>query len=145
MNLSIQPAEKPDLDMIKKLLDDNKLPTTDIYQDNVHFFVGCTDNGMIGVIGFEKYKNVGLLRSLAVKDPYKDQQIGTQLIKFLFNWCVSEQIDTLFLLTTSAEKYFTRFGFVDIDRHEVPDAIKQTREFKDICPVSAVVMYKKLN
>jgi amino-acid N-acetyltransferase len=93
----------------------------------------------------EKYNNVGLLRSLAVTDLFKNRQVGTRLIRHIFDLCASEHIDKIYLLTTTAEKYFIKFGFLKIDRSEAPDILKQTREFKDICPVSAVLMYKNLN
>ena len=145
MNLIIQQATERDLDAIRKLLDDNNLPTTDIHQDNVQLFIGLIDNKILSVIGLEKYKDIGLLRSLAVNDLFKNQQVGTRLIRHIFDLCVSEHIDKIYLLTTTAEKYFVKFGFTKIERMEAPDILKQTREFKDICPVSAVLMYKNLN
>ena len=145
MNLKIQQATERDLDAIKKLLEDNNLPTTDIHQDNIQFFIGLMDDKIMSVIGLEKYNNVGLLRSLAVTDLFKNLQVGSRLIRQIFELCASEHIDKLYLLTTTAEKYFVKFGFLKIDRIEAPDILKQTREFKDICPLSAVLMYKNLN
>ena len=145
MDLIIQQATEKDLDVIKKLLDDNNLPTTDIHQDNIQFFIGFIDDKIMSVIGLEKYNNVGLLRSLAVNDLFKNQQVGTRLIRHIFDLCASEHIDKIYLLTTTAEKYFVKFGFTKIERIEAHDILKQTREFKDICPVSAVLMCKKLN
>jgi amino-acid N-acetyltransferase len=145
MNLIIQQATDTDLEAIKKLLDNNNLPTTDIQQDNIQFFIGLMDDKIMSVIGLEKYKNVALLRSLAVTDLFKKQQVGTRLIQQIFNLCATEHIDKLYLFTTTAEKYFLKFGFLKIERIEAPDILKQTREFKDICPASAVLMFKKLN
>jgi amino-acid N-acetyltransferase len=145
MDLIIQQATEKDLDAIKKLLDDNNLPTTDIHQDNIQLFIGLIDDKIMSVIGLEKYKNVGLLRSLAVTDLFKNQQVGSRLIRHIVDLCASEHIDKIYLLTTTAEKYFVKFGFTKIERMEAPDILKQTREFKDICPVSAVLMYKSLN
>jgi amino-acid N-acetyltransferase len=145
MNLIIKQATEREFDAIKKLLDDNNLPTTDIHQDNIQFFIGLIDDKIMSVIGLEKVKNIGLLRSLAVTDLFKNQQVGSRLIRQIFDLCASEHIDKLYLLTTTAEKYFVKFGFTKIERMEAPDILKQTREFKDICPVSAVLMYKKLN
>lgn len=145
MNLIIQQATEREFDAIKKLLDDNNLPTTDIYQDNIQLFIGLIDDKIMSVIGLEKYKNVGLLRSLAVTDLFKNQQVGSRLIRHIVDLCASEHIDKIYLLTTTAEKYFVKFGFTKIERMEAPDILKQTREFKDICPVSAVLMYKSLN
>ena len=145
MNLIIQQATDKDLEAIKKLLDDNNLPTTDIHQDNIQLFIGLMDDKIMSVIGLEKYENVALLRSFAVSDLFRNQQVGTRLIRQIFDLCASEHIDNLFLLTTTAEKYFLKFGFLKTERIEAPDILKQTREFKDICPASAVLMYKKLN
>jgi amino-acid N-acetyltransferase len=145
MNLIIQQATEREFDAIKKLLDNNNLPTTDIYQDNIQLFIGLIDDKIMSVIGLEKYKNVGLLRSLAVTDLFKNQQVGSRLIRHIVDLCASEHIDKIYLLTTTAEKYFVKFGFTKIERMEAPDILKQTREFKDICPVSAVLMYKSLN
>ena len=144
MNLIIQPATETDSHPIKKLLDDNDLPTSDLDQSNVHLFIGLIDSKMAGVIGIEKRNNVGLLRSLAVEDSFKGQGVGRELTLKLIDLCTSDNIEKLFLLTMTAKKYFEKFGFVEIDRVEVPDEIKQTREFKDICPASSVVMYKEL-
>ena len=85
------------------------------------------------------------MRSLAVKDTFKNQKIGERLVKHLLNFSSAEKIEELYLLTTTAEKYFEKFGFQKADRFKIHETIKQTREFKDICPVSAVVMYKKIN
>ena len=145
MNLIIKQATEREFDAIKKLLDNNNLPTTDIYQDNIQLFIGLIDDKIMSVIGLEKYKNVGLLRSLAVTDLFKNQQVGSRLIRHIVDLCASEHIDKIYLLTTTAEKYFVKFGFTKIERMEAPDILKQTREFKDICPVSAVLMYKSLN
>ena len=145
MNLKIQPAKKENLYEIANLLSDNQLPTVDICDDSVKLFVGVISNEIIGIIGIEKYKHTGLLRSLAVKDLYKNREIGKKLVKQIFNFCIFENIEELYLLTTTAEKYFDKLGFQKIDRLKVPDVVKQTREFKDICPLSAVVMYKRIN
>jgi formylglycine-generating enzyme required for sulfatase activity len=40
-------------------------------------------------------KHIGLLRSLAVIDEFKNQKIGQKLIKHLFDYCTIEQIDQL--------------------------------------------------
>jgi amino-acid N-acetyltransferase len=49
-------------------------------------------------------------------------------------------IPALYLLTTTAERYFPRFGFEVVERAEVPDDVRTTAEFTSACPASAVVM-----
>jgi N-acetylglutamate synthase-like GNAT family acetyltransferase len=45
-----------------------------------------------------------------------------------------------YLLTTTAEAFFARRGFRKIARQSVPAAIGDTREFKSLCPSSAICM-----
>jgi amino-acid N-acetyltransferase len=144
MNLKIRTATNSDLKEIIALLSANHLPTIDINENSVVLFVGLVNNELIGTIGIEKYDHIGLLRSLAVKDEFKSHKVGETLMKNLFDFCKVEQITNLYLLTTTADSYFDKFGFHKIDRNIVPEVIMQTREFKDICPLSAIVMQKAL-
>ena len=48
----------------------------------------------------------------------------------------------MYLLTTSAERYFPRFGFERITREDVPDPLHASVEFRGACPASAVIMRK---
>jgi amino-acid N-acetyltransferase len=50
----------------------------------------------------------------------------------------------LYLLTTTAERYFPSFGFVKTTRESVPDEIKTSVEFREACPASATVMALEL-
>ena len=48
------------------------------------------------------------------------------------------------LLTETAEKFFRAIGYEVIDRRHVPEEIKQSAEFRSLCPASAVCMTKLL-
>jgi amino-acid N-acetyltransferase len=50
----------------------------------------------------------------------------------------------VFLLTTTAERFFPKFGFEQIDREQVPASVQQSVEFQSACPASAIVMRKLL-
>jgi N-acetylglutamate synthase-like GNAT family acetyltransferase len=53
-------------------------------------------------------------------------------------------IHDIYLLTTTAEAWFPRFGFVRIARAAVPAALHASEEFRGACPDSAVVMHTAL-
>ena len=53
-------------------------------------------------------------------------------------------MNTLYLLTTTAERYFPKFGFERIERHEVPASVQVSVEFTSACPSNAIVMRKRL-
>ena len=50
----------------------------------------------------------------------------------------------VFLLTTTADRFFPRFGFERITREDVPESVRQSIEFESACPASAIVMRKLL-
>ena len=139
----IQKANKTDLHSIKQLLTVNNLPIEDVQLGKIHFFIFKNESRIVGTIGLEEYDNIGLIRSLAVVNPYKSRGIGTKLVKYLLDYCQSKNIDYVYLLTTTAHEYFFRFGFKIIDRAKAPESIRQTSEFKDICPATAICMIKE--
>jgi amino-acid N-acetyltransferase len=53
-------------------------------------------------------------------------------------------VEDIFLLTTTAEHYFPRFGFSCVSRESVAAEVQGSVEFKEACPASAVVMRKSL-
>ena len=54
------------------------------------------------------------------------------------------RLPVLYLLTTTAEAYFPRFGFERIERDEVPAGVQASVEFTSVCPASATAMRKPL-
>ncbi len=50
----------------------------------------------------------------------------------------------IYCLTTTAEAFFRRRGYVDADRDRAPAAVRETREFSAICPASSAFLVKKL-
>jgi amino-acid N-acetyltransferase len=46
----------------------------------------------------------------------------------------------IYLLTTTAEGFFPRFGFVAVDRGSMPSSIQGSIEFRSACPASAIAM-----
>jgi amino-acid N-acetyltransferase len=54
-------------------------------------------------------------------------------------------IRRLVLLTETAASFFERLGYAVIDRQSVGAAVKESAEFRSLCPASAVCMTKSLN
>lgn len=144
MKLNIQTAGQNDRTAVSLFLTEQNLPVSDLFEDNVHLYLAYDGKDLIATIGLEKYVKVGLLRSLAVKETFRNQQIADKMIKELLKVCKSENIKMIYLLTTTAENYFLKKGFLPVEREAVPAVIRQTREFRSICPSSAVVMYREI-
>ena len=64
------------------LLKQNNLPTEDISEVTKLFSIGDNDR-VIGTIGIELYRDIGLLRSFAVDEEYRRNGLGKQLINFI--------------------------------------------------------------
>ena len=142
--MKIREATSRDLDAVENLLSANDLPVDGV-KENFSSFVVAEDKGEIaGAIGLEKFGSVALLRSAVVSPEYRGSGIGRRLVEQVLEQASDEGIEELFLLTTTAEKYFPRFGFSPTARSAVPAAIKASAEFQGACPDSAVVMTRRV-
>jgi len=142
--MKIRRAKNSDLSAVESLLTASELPTDGV-RANFSGFVVADDNGAIaGAIGLEKYGSVALLRSAVVAPDHRGTGVGRKLVEQLLERAEEAGVDELYLLTTTAENYFPRFGFTRTTRATVPDALKASAEFRGACPDTAVVMTRPL-
>ncbi len=140
---SIEPVDQPA--EIKQLLSACELPTADISISKCLLFFGYrSDTELVGVIGLEVYGPVALLRSLAVSSTHRNLGLGRSLVAFAEAYAASLGIESLYLLTTSAETYFSKLGYSPASREETPLSIKATMQFSSLCPASSAFMHKRL-
>lgn len=90
------------------------------------------------------YGKYALLRSLAVAPDHRGSGIATALVTHAEQHAQSQGVTSVFLLTTTAEEFFRRRGYVATERSHAPDAIRATREFADLCPASSALLVKAL-
>ena len=143
--VSVRTATPSDRDAVENLLIYNKLPVAGLSPSLEGFLVAEQGDEIVGTIGLERYAEYGLLRSAAVSSSSQGRGIGRLLVQRLVEDAVSDGVKAIYLLTTTAEDYFPAFGFVRVDRAEVPYEVKQSVEFADACPASAAVLYKVLS
>ncbi len=97
-----------------------------------------------GVVGLECFGPVGLIRSLAVSSGARGRGLGRALVSAIEADARAAGVAELYLLTTTAEGFFSKLGYVRIARDDAPLAIASTTQFSALCPSSAVVMRKAL-
>lgn len=142
--VSLRAAHPADITAVLALLEEAGLPTAGV-TDAFTEFVIAEDNGqLVGVVGLEVYAGSALLRSAAVKETWRGSGVGRALIDRALDLARERGVEDVFLLTTTAEHYFPRFGFSCVSRESVVPAVKQSVEFQKACPDSAVVMRKTL-
>lgn len=129
-----------DFPEIANLLDECKLPHSDIVPGKQNFIIAEIDRKIIGCAGFEAYNESGLFRSLGVKPIHREMKIGKDLLSKVIDLSKENNVNQLYLLTTTADEYFKKSGWEVINRNEVPDDILATTEFSSICPSTAICM-----
>ena len=142
--MKIRKARKSDLSAVEKLLTASNLPLDGVRDHFADFIVAEDSDGIEGAVGLEKYDSVALLRSAVVAPGQRGNGVGRQLVEQLLERAEEDGIDELYLLTTTAEKYFPRFGFMPTTRAAVPEELKSSAEFRGACPDTAVVMKRRL-
>ena len=111
---------------------------------DLHLWVLQAGRSIVGVIGMERFGASALLRSLAIEPEFRRLGLGRTLVASLERDAHGKGIGQLVLLTETAEAFFRRSGYEVIDRRLVADQIKQSAEFRSLCPASAVCMTKSV-
>jgi len=130
------PADKPE---VEALLLSRELPLEGLETHYDTFWVADAGGKLLGAAGLEVHGRLGLLRSLAVDVDSGGTGIGSRLTWQLLEEAVGQGLREVFLLTTTAEDFFPRFGFVRLRRREVPAEVQESALFK-ACPGNAVAM-----
>jgi amino-acid N-acetyltransferase len=140
---TLRPATAADLADVEGLLTRSGLPLDGVHDALPTFVVAQTGNEIVGVAGLEVCCNNALLRSVAVADQWRAHGVGRALVTRVIADAEARGIHALYLLTTTAEHYFPKFGFQQVTRDDVPDDIRATAEFTSACPASAIVMCRE--
>ena len=130
-------ANHEDIPKIVDLLESENLPSHELEENISHFLTAKEGNNLVGVIGFEFYQNYGLLRSFCVDKSYRNLSVGSELFDRAVSLAQLNNIDTIYLLTLTAESYFIGKGFKVIPREGVNELVKSSKEFASICPGTA--------
>jgi amino-acid N-acetyltransferase len=142
--MKIRKATNRDLDAVEGLLSANDLPLDGVKENLSGFIVAEEGGRVIGAVGLERFGSVALLRSAVVSEGHRGGGVGRRLVEHILDYAESGGIEELFLLTTTAENYFPRFGFTRTARSAVPPAVKASAEFRGACPDTALVMTRRI-
>jgi amino-acid N-acetyltransferase len=141
----IERAAPADLQPVLALLETNRLPV-DGLADHLATTIVARQNGtIVGSAALEVYADGALLRSVAVAPEQQGSGLGSTLTNGAIGLARDLHAPAVYLLTTTADRYFPKFGFERIARAEVPAGVQESVEFRSACPSSAVVMRKVLD
>jgi amino-acid N-acetyltransferase len=137
-------ATSRDLDAVKQLLNECKLPSEDVDQHLRYFILARHGEWLAGAVGMEFLGSSGLFRSLAIRPEHRGKGLGPALCRHMVTRARSSGMSKLYLITDGAEKFFEKFGFAPLERAKLPAEVRGTAEFRTYCPESASVMVKEL-
>jgi N-acetylglutamate synthase-like GNAT family acetyltransferase len=139
--MRIRTAAPEDLPTIRRLLRDAELPVDGLEdQFGPGFAVAADGDEVIGAAGIERYGRFGLLRSVVVASEARNRGAAELLVRDRMAWAGTEGLEAVYLLTTTAARYFARLGFEVMDRDTLPIEIRDSPEFAAVCPSSAIAM-----
>ena len=142
---AVRPATVSDYEAVVGLLQAANLPLAGVPRALAGFYVAEERGRILGAVGLELYGTDGLLRSAVVDPAARGTGLGHALVRRLLGDARERGLGAVYLLTTTAECWFPRFGFSRIERDDVPDQVRESVEFREACPASAVVMRAELS
>jgi N-acetylglutamate synthase-like GNAT family acetyltransferase len=143
--MTIAPAAAADLEPIRRLLDSQGLPGSDLDQRSLQTFLVQRDEGRIaGVVGLDPLGSVALLRSLVVCPERRSAGLGGELLAAAEAQALRLGFSALYLLTTDAERYFAARGYRRLERSAAPPEIKLHPQFRSLCPSTSIFMSKAM-
>lgn len=139
--LNVEP--NPSLRAAVDLLTAVRLPSSDLTEPLLeNFLFSGPRDAPTGLVGLELYDRVALLRSLAVTPDAQRTGLGSALLEQAEAYAYARGVRSLYLLTTTAERFFTGRGYARVSRESCPATIRSTSEFASLCPASSALLVK---
>ena len=132
-------------DGLKTALTKAGLPADDVEEPQPLFWRFESHQDIpVGFGGLEIYGSDALLRSVVTLPPLRQVGIGSAIVEILETEARARSCRAIYLLTTSQAGFFAGLGYAPCARSEVPDAVRQSRQFTALCPSAANAMVKRV-
>lgn len=142
----MQVFRRPSQHDVRRLLSAARLPTDDLTPGHLeHFFACGAQDAPQGVGGIELHGDDALLRSLAVDERARGRGCARAIVAALEAHARKQGARRIYLLTTTAPRFFEGLGYRVVARETAPERVRATPEFAALCPASAVCMAKALD
>jgi amino-acid N-acetyltransferase len=92
---------------------------------------------LIAIAGLELHDGDGLLRSLLVLPEHRGRGLARELVQAQEAQARGLGLHRLVLLTETAADFFRALGYRDTERATLPDGLRASPQFANLCPASA--------
>jgi amino-acid N-acetyltransferase len=144
---AIRHGQSSDLAAVAALLRQARLPTDDLSSaPGLRVWMLEIEGELAGAVALEGTEpSSRLLRSLVIVPAHQRRGLGRDLVARVERDARAEGIEQLVLLTETARSLFERLGYEVIGRAAAPESLRQSAQFRSLCPASAVCMAKRLS
>lgn len=136
----LREAAADDWPGVERLLVEAALPTVGAREHLADFFVAGADAQLIGCVGLEYHRDVGLVRSLAVSAAWRGRGVARRLMIRLLRESRERGVKRWVLITTTARPWFERMGFALVERSAAPTEALDASALGTACPAAAQIM-----
>ena len=98
------------------------------------------DGRLVGMAGIERYGDSVLVRSVAVRERNRSRGIGEALVSGLLDRARDLGASRAYLLTDTAERFFSALGFETVPRSHVPAAVLASPVVMMVCTEDCACM-----
>ena len=145
-NWRLRTAQETDFGTVAQMLAEADLPGEGMGgQFGKSFVVAEHEDNIVGAGGVEVYGHYGLLRSVVVDPAFRGKGLGEAIVSDRLRWSARQGLRAVYLLTTTVPEFFEKIGFTEMSRAEVPTEIQGSKEYSEICPVTATAMVVRLD
>ena len=132
-------------DGLKAALVKAGLPADDVGDARVLFWrFETVEDIPVGFGGLEIHGSDALLRSLVTLPPLRQIGMGAAMVATLETEARARNCQAIYLLTASDAKFFGRLGYGPCARSDVPEAVRGSRQFAELCAPTAAAMVKRI-
>ncbi len=91
-------------------------------------FIAEASDEVMAAISLEYFGGDALLRWVYVDPAWRGQGVATNIVEHVLTSAVLDAIDAVYVLSGATERFFARFGFVRVQRADLPFTIARAME-----------------
>ncbi|WP_062052035.1 hypothetical protein [Bacillus sp. JCM 19034] len=132
MAMIVRKAKQEDLLQVQRLVAKAGLRDEGIEHIIEHFLVVENESKqLIGTVGIEVYKEVGLLRSLVLQSAEWDAKLSFDFLQLTLRYAEERKLHAVYLCAKSTSALFHQIGFREVARKDVPEVIRESAHFQN--------------
>lgn len=141
---TIRKARSSELEEVLAILVASELTPDGLKDEASLILVAEGGDGIVACAALEIDGADALLRSVAVTAELRGAGLGRQIVDRAEAEARDLGVRTLYLLTTTAERFFDKLGYHTMDRAKVPEVVRGSAEFSACSSAGAIAMWRTI-